>query len=53
MADKNLHKMTLEKMGSRYPSRLSFSRSMLRAMVREKWQIKKEKFDLDKNGTVY
>ena len=32
--------MTLDKMGSRYPSRLSFSRSMLRTMVKEKWQIK-------------
>ena len=29
--------MTLDKMGSRYPSRLSFSRSMLRTMVKEKW----------------
>ena len=42
--------MTLERMGARYPSRLSFSRSMLRAMVREKWQIKTVKFDLDKLG---
>ena len=42
--------MTLDKMGSRYPSRLSFSRSMLRTMVKEKWQIKKAKFDLDKYG---
>ena len=42
--------MTLERMGARYPSRLSFSRSMLRAMVKEKWKIKKSKFDLDKNG---
>ncbi len=42
--------MTLERMGARYPSRLSFSRSMLRTMVKEKWKIKKSKFDLDKNG---
>ena len=42
--------MTLEKMGSRYPSRLSFSRSMLRIMVKEKWKIKTVKFDLDKYG---
>ena len=34
--------MTLKKMGSRYPSRLSFSRSMLRTMLKEKWNIKKE-----------
>ncbi len=42
--------MTLKRMGSKYPSRLSFSRSMLRLLVREKWKIKKTKFDLDKNG---
>ena len=42
--------MTLERMGSRYPSRLSFSRSMLRTMVKEKWSIKKAKFELDKKG---
>ena len=42
--------MTLERMGSRYPSRLSFSRSMLRTMIKENWKIKKVKFDLDKDG---
>ena len=42
--------MTLKQMGSRYPSRLSFSRSMLRKMLKENWIIKKSKFDLDKNG---
>ena len=42
--------MTLERMGSRYPSRLSFSRSMLRTMVKEKWRIKRVKFDLDEYG---
>ena len=42
--------MTLDKMGSRYPSRLSFSRSMLRTLVKEKWHIKRVKFDLDKYG---
>ena len=42
--------MTLKRMGSKYPSRLSFSRSMLRLLVREKWKIRKSKFDLDKNG---
>ena len=29
--------MTLDKMGSRYPSRLSFSRSMLRTLLKENW----------------
>ena len=39
--------MTLERMGSRYPSRLSFSRSMLRRMKQEKWVVDRVKFDLD------
>lgn len=42
--------MTLEKMGSRYPSRLSFSRSMLRRLLFDNWKISKSKFDLDDNG---
>ena len=42
--------MTLEKMGSRYPSRLSFSRSMLRRLLFDNWKIYKSKFDLDENG---
>ena len=42
--------MTLNKMGSRYPSRLSFSRSMLRRLLFDKWQVSKAKFDLDENG---
>ena len=42
--------MTLNRMGSRYPSRLSFSRSMLRTMIKNNWQITRSKFDLDKNG---
>ena len=46
----NFNEMTLKHMGSRYPSRLSFSRSMLRTMVKENWNIKKSRFDLDKNG---
>ncbi len=42
--------MKLARMGSRYPSRLSFSRSMLRRLVNDKWKITKSKFDLDNNG---
>ncbi len=42
--------MTLEKMGSRYPSRLSFSRSMLRRLLFDNWKISKSKFDLDDEG---
>ena len=40
--------MKLSRMGSRYPSRLSFSRSMLRRLINDKWEIHKSKFDLDK-----
>ena len=42
--------MTLDKMGSRYPSRLSFSRSMLRRLFFDNWKISKSKFDLDDDG---
>ena len=42
--------MTLKRMGSRYPSRLSFSRSMLRIMLKEQWQISRMKFNLDHQG---
>ena len=42
--------MTLDKMGSRYPSRLSFSRSMLRRLFFDNWKILKSRFDLDDNG---
>ena len=42
--------MTLDKMGSRYPSRLSFSRSMLRRLFHDKWKVTKSKFDLDDDG---
>ncbi len=37
-------------MGSRYPSRLSFSRSMLRRLVNDNWKINKSIFNLDKDG---
>jgi hypothetical protein len=42
--------MTLDKMGSRYPSRISFSRSMLRRLLFDNWKISKSKFDLDDDG---
>ena len=42
--------MSLNKMGSRYPSRLSFSRSMLRTMIKENWTIQRVRFDLDEQG---
>ncbi len=46
----NHNLMTLKRMGSRYPSRLSFSRSMLRTMLKEQWQISRIKFNLDHQG---
>ena len=46
----SLDVMTLDKMGSRYPSRLSFSRSMLRRLLFDNWKISKSKFDLDDEG---
>ncbi len=42
--------MKLENMGSRYPSRLSFSRSMLRKLIVDNWKISKSKFELDNEG---
>ena len=42
--------MKLKNMGSRYPSRLSFSRSMLRNLVVDNWKISKSKFELDNEG---
>ena len=42
--------MTLRRMGTRYPSRFSFSRSMLRKLFHEKWQVSNKLFDLDKDG---
>ena len=46
----SINLMTLERMGSRYPSRLSFSRSLLRTMFKEKWKVQRVKFDLNKKG---
>ena len=48
--DPSLNLMTLKRMGARYASRLSFSRSMLRTIVKEKWNIKRIRFDLDSQG---
>ena len=46
----NTNYMRLDRMGSRYPSRLSFSRSMLRRLVNDNWKINKSIFNLDKDG---
>ena len=48
--DSSVNIMSLHRMGSRYPSRLSFSRSMLRTMIKEQWNIRRVKFDLNSQG---
>ena len=48
--EQNTNYMKLDRMGSRYPSRLSFSRSMLRRLVNDNWKINKSIFNLDKDG---
>ena len=48
--NKSATSMTLDRMGSRYPSRLSFSRSMLRTMIKEDWRVTRSEFNLDKSG---
>lgn len=42
--------MGLERLGSLHASRLSFVRSLIRQMVRERWQIRRTRFDLDSEG---
>ena len=42
--------MKLERLGSLFPNRLSFARSLIRRMANENWLITKEKFDLNDRG---
>ncbi len=42
--------MKLERLGSLFPNRLSFARSLIRRMANENWSITKENFDLDDRG---
>lgn len=42
--------MRLERLGSLHASRLSFVRSLVRQMARQRWQISRERFDLDAEG---
>lgn len=42
--------MRLERLGSLYASRLSFSRSLVRQMAREGWSVSTARFDLDADG---
>ena len=52
---KNFHRsskelMNLDRLGALYPNRLSFSRTLIRRMSREAWNIQKIHFNLDKKG---
>ncbi len=42
--------MRLERLGSFYQTRLSFMRSLLRRIARERWSLTRERFDLDPRG---
>ena len=42
--------MNLKRLGSLHQSRLSFMRTLIRKIMREKWVIKPTVFDLDKHG---
>lgn len=42
--------MDLERLGSLHPSRLSFVRSLMRQMARQRWQVSATRFDLDDAG---
>lgn len=42
--------MDLERLGSIHQSRLSFMRTLVRRIMRERWQIEPERFDLDDQG---
>ncbi|MDH4564122.1 hypothetical protein E8F06_24220 [Pseudomonas sp. BN411] len=42
--------MDLERLGSLHQSRLSFMRSLVRRIMRERWQIDAQRFDLDAEG---
>ena len=42
--------MDLARLGSLYPYRLSFMRSLIRRIMAESWQINRTSFDLDEDG---
>ena len=42
--------MRLARMGAFHPTRLSFVRTLVRRMARERWRIERERFDLDADG---
>ena len=42
--------MRLARMGAFHPTRVSFVRTLVRRMARERWRIERERFDLDAQG---
>ncbi len=42
--------MLLARMGAFHPTRVSFVRTLVRRMARERWRIEHERFDLDAHG---
>ena len=42
--------MRLARMGAFHPTRVSFVRTLVRRMARERWRIEHERFDLDADG---
>ena len=42
--------MRLARMGAFHPTRVSFVRTLVRRMARERWRIERERFDLDADG---
>ena len=42
--------MRLARMGAFHPTRVSFVRTLVRRMARERWRFERERFDLDANG---
>jgi len=42
--------MDLERLGTLMPSRLSFARSLIRQMARQRWHITRSHFELDAGG---
>ena len=42
--------MRLQRMGSSFPTRLSFMRQLVRRMYRERWRLERQRFDLDADG---
>jgi hypothetical protein len=42
--------MQLERLGSFHPTRISFIRTLVRKFMRERWQVERIRFDIDRDG---